>query len=73
MEVQPLYLFCGIGVALSIIGFFLKKLKVEVDELKERMRNDGLELRSQQERLKHIDKLLEDRRNDIKDLFGKLK
>jgi hypothetical protein len=73
MEVQPLYLFCGIGIALSVIGFFLKKLKVEVDDLKERMRKDGLELRSQHERLKHMDKLLEDRRNDIKELFIKLK
>lgn len=73
MELPPLYIFCGIGLALSILGFFLKKIKVEVDELKEQVRKDQILNARQQEKLLHIEKVLEDRRRDVKELHSKFK
>lgn len=73
MDVPPLYIFCGIGVALSILGFFLKKIKVEVDELKDQVRKDQILNARQQEQMRNIEKVLEDRRRDVKDLFSRLK
>ena len=73
MELPPLYIFCGIGVALSILGFFLKKLKTEVDDLKEQVRRDQILNARQQEQMRHIEKVLEDRRRDVKELHARFK
>ena len=70
------YIFLGVGVAISVLGFFLKK------EARKSMENDkrisSLEERMAKnevrdgERWKVADKLFEDRRDDIKTLFGRL-
>lgn len=73
MDLPPLYIFCGVGLALSILGFFLKKIKVELDELKEQVREDQLVNAKQTEQMRHIEKILEDRRRDVKELYSKLK
>jgi len=73
MELPPLYIFCGIGVALSILGFFLKKIKTEVDDLKEQVRRDQILNARQQEQMRHIEKVLEDRRRDVKELHARFK
>ena len=70
------YIFLGVGVALSVLGFFLKK------EARKSMENDKristLEMLMAKndvrdcERWKVADKQLEDRREDIKNIFSKL-
>ena len=32
------YMFAGVGVAISILGFFIKRIKMELDDMKERLR-----------------------------------
>lgn len=70
------YIFLGVGVAISVLGFFLKK-----EARKTQMMDDSLqELRLKiakndvrdGERWRTANKLLEDRREDIKLLFAKL-
>ena len=65
------YILVGVGVALSVLGFFLKRLKEEIDILKARHSRMEINQARNHERLAHIDKLLEDRRHDIKKLFEK--
>ena len=70
------YIFLGVGVALSVLGFFLKK------EARKSMENDKrismLEMLMAKndvrdcERWKVADKQLEDRREDVKEIFSKL-
>jgi hypothetical protein len=63
------YIFLGVGVALSILGFFLKKEAQKQSELDQRVKS--LEIRAEKngaldaERWIHVNKLLEDRRADI--------
>lgn len=66
------YIYVGLGVSVSILGFFLKRMKEEIDVLKSR--NTKLEISSARdfERLRHVEKMLEDRREDIKKLFENL-
>ena len=66
------YIFAGIGVALSVVGFFLKRLKEEVDIVK--ARNARLEINQARnfEKIHNLEKLSEDRREDIKKLFEKI-
>lgn len=66
------YIFAGIGVALSVVGFFLKRLKEEVDIVK--ARNARLEINQARnfEKIHNLEKLTEDRREDIKKLFEKI-
>jgi len=73
MDLPPLYIFCGVGLALSLLGFFLKKIKVEVDELKAQIIKDQLVSARQGEQMRHIEKVLEDRRRDVKELYSRLK
>ena len=70
------YIFLGVGVDLSVLGFFLKK------EARKSMENDKrigtLEMLMAKndvrdcERWKVADKQLEDRREDVKEIFSKL-
>ena len=66
------YIFVGIGVALSVVGFFLKRIKEEVDIVK--ARNARLEINQARnfEKIHNLEKLTEDRREDIKKLFEKI-
>ena len=70
------YIFLGVGVAISVLGFFLKKEAQKSAENDRRIatlemlmaKNDVRDC----ERWKVADKQLEDRRSDIKTLFAKL-
>jgi galactokinase len=66
-------MFAGVGVALSVLAFFLKKNKLEIDRLSEMVRNLELSDATKSERLKTIGKVLEDRRRDVQKLFEKIK
>jgi hypothetical protein len=72
MEIST-YMFAGVGVALSVLAFFLKKNKLEIDRLSEIVRNLELSDATKSERLKTIGKVLEDRRRDVQKLFEKIK
>lgn len=68
MEVST-YMFAGVGVALSVLAFFLKKNKVELDKLNEIVRRLEISDASKTERMNYMVKVLEDRRRDIQKLF----
>ncbi len=75
MELES-YMFLGVTVALSVLGFFLKReaRKSQDNELRIATLEVLLaknEVRDR-ERWKVCDKVLEDRRDDIKTLFSKL-
>ena len=70
MEVSS-YMFAGVGVALSVLAFFLKKNKVELDRLSETVRKLELSDATKTEKLIFMGKVLEDRRRDIQKLFQK--
>jgi hypothetical protein len=71
MEVSH-YMFAGVGVAISILAFFIKRIKMEVDDMKERLRQIEINDAGQTKDVEHLTKLAEDRRIDIKNLFKKL-
>ena len=70
------YIFLGVGCALSILGFFLKKEAVKstrnearISELEKLVaKNEALDT----ERWTTANKLLEDRREDVRNLYAKL-
>jgi hypothetical protein len=76
MEFPSDYIFLGVGVALSILGFFLKKEARKTQQMEETLQ--GLSLKIAQndvrdsERWTNAMKLLEDRREDVKNLYAKL-
>lgn len=63
------YIYVGLGVTLSVLGFFLKRIKEEVDVVKSR--NARLEINQARnfERIANLEKITEDRREDIKRLY----
>jgi hypothetical protein len=71
------YIFLGVGVALSVLSFFLKKEAqrsqkndARIAELEKMVtKNEALD----NERWITANKLLEDRREDIKNIYAKLK
>jgi len=65
-------MFAGVGVALSILAFFIKRNKWEIDDMKERLRQIEISDAGQVKDLEHLTKLAEDRREDIKNLFKRL-
>jgi hypothetical protein len=71
MEVSH-YMFAGLGVALSILAFFIKRNKWEIDDMKDRVRQLEISNAGQIKDINHLDKLSEDRREDIKKLFEKM-
>ncbi len=71
-EYSP-YIFLGMGAALSVLGFFLKRLKEEIDVVKAKNQRIEINQARNHERLANMDKVLEDRRHDIKKLFERLK
>ena len=70
------YMILGVGVAISVLGFFLKKEAAKAQEMDNRIKD--LEVRMAKndvrdiERWKIADKTMEDRRVDVKVLFDKL-
>ncbi len=68
METQS-YIFLGLTVTVSVLGFFLKRIKEEVDVQK--ARNAKLEIASARhyEKIRNLEKLAEDRRSDVKRIF----
>ena len=71
MEVYH-YMFAGVGVAISILAFFIKRNKWEIDDMKERLRQIEISDAGQSKDVEHLSKLSEDRRRDIQKLFEKL-
>jgi predicted nuclease with TOPRIM domain len=65
------YMFAGVTLALSVLGFFLKKVKIEVDGYKDRLRELELNNARMNEQLKLMNKILEDRRKDVQRLYEK--
>ncbi len=65
-------MFAGVGVAVSILAFFIKRIKVELDDMKERLRQIEISDAGQTKDVEHLTKLAEDRREDVKNIFKKL-
>jgi len=63
------YIYLGMGLAVSVLGFFLKRIKEEVDIVKSR--NARLEINQARnfEKIANLEKITEDRREDIKRLY----
>jgi len=70
------YIFLGVGVAISVLGFFLKKEARKADSLDQRLGKVETDLAKNEardlERWIVANKLMEDRRVDIQKLFEKL-
>ena len=66
------YMFAGVGVAVSILAFFIKRIKVEIDEMKERVRQMEINDAGQKKDVEHLTNLAEDRREDVRNIFKKL-
>ena len=70
------YIFLGVGVALSVLGFFLKKEARKSMENDQRISTLEVLLAKNEvrdcERWKVAHKLFEDRRNDVIKLYDKL-
>ena len=71
MEISH-YMFAGVGVALSILAFFIKRNKWEIEKMNERLRQVEISDAGQTKDLEHLTKLAEDRREDVKNLFKRL-
>lgn len=67
------YMFAGVGVAISVLAFFLKKNKMEIDFMKESVRKLEISEARNSERIRTLLKVVEDRRKDIQRLFEKAK
>jgi len=65
-------MFAGVTLALSVLGFYLKKNKIEIDTMKERMRELEISDARSGERIKTLLKLVEDRRRDVQKIFDKI-
>ena len=74
-ELQP-YVFLGVGVAISVLGFFLKKEARKTSACEQRLTDLEVLVAKNEvldgERWRVAEKLLEDRRSDVKNLFKKL-
>ena len=76
MDFPQDYIFLGVGVAISVLGFFLKKEARKTQEMDSKIQELALQMAQNDvrdsERWKNATKLLEDRREDIKVIFAKL-
>ena len=67
------YIFLGVGVAISVLGFFLKREAKKAAELDERVKTlEVLWAKNEArdgERWREANKLLEDRREDVRKLY----
>lgn len=69
-EMNDQYLFIGVGVALSVLGFFMKRIKEEVDIMKHKTARLEINLARNHEKILNLEKIAEDRRQDIQKLFA---
>lgn len=65
------YMFAGVGVAISVLAFFLKKNKMEIDAMKGIQRKLEISDARNSERIRTLLKVVEDRRKDIQNLYEK--
>jgi hypothetical protein len=65
------YMFAGVTLAISVLGFFLKKNKAEIDLMKEVIRKLEISDARSTERIRTLLKVVEDRRKDIQNLYEK--
>jgi len=65
------YMFAGVTLAISVLGFFLKKNKAEIDLMKEVIRKLEISDARSTERIRTLLKVVEDRRRDIQNLYEK--
>jgi len=65
------YMFAGVTLAISVLGFFLKKNKAEIDSLKSVIRKLEISDARNTERIRTLLKVVEDRRKDIQNLYEK--
>ena len=63
------YIFLGLSVAVSVIGFFLKRIKEEVDVQKAKNAKLEIGVARHYEKIRTLEKLAEDRRDDVKRIF----
>jgi hypothetical protein len=63
------YIFLGLSVAVSVIGFFLKRIKEDVDVQKAKNAKLEIGVARHYEKIRNIEKLAEDRREDVKRIF----
>ena len=63
------FAFVGLGVAVSVLGFFLKRIKEDVDVVKSRNAKLEVNAARDSERVRHLEKITEDRREDIKRIY----
>ena len=63
------YIFLGLSVAVSVIGFFLKRIKEDVDMQKAKNAKLEIGVARHYEKIRNIEKLAEDRREDVKRIF----
>ena len=63
------YIFLGLSVAVSVLGFFLKRIKEETDLQKAKSAKLEISIARHYEKIRNLEKLAEDRRSDIKKLF----
>ena len=64
-------MFAGVTLAISVLGFFLKKNKAEIDSMKEVIRKLEISDARSTERIRTLLKVVEDRRRDIQNLYEK--
>ena len=64
-------MFAGVTLAISVLGFFLKKNKLEIDLMKEVIRKLEISDARSTERIRTLLKVVEDRRKDIQNLYEK--
>jgi len=64
-------MFAGVTLAISVLGFFLKKNKAEIDSMKEVIRKLEISDARNTERIRTLLKVVEDRRRDIQNLYEK--
>ena len=60
------YIFLGLSVAVSVVAFFLKRIKEEVDVQKAKNAKLEIGVARHYEKIRNIEKLAEDRREDVK-------
>ena len=69
------YMFLGLGVAVSVLGFFLKRMKEDIDIQKAKNAKLEIACARHYEKIRNLEKLAEDRRDDVTriyDLIGKI-
>ena len=63
------YMFLVLGVAVSVLGFFLKRMKEEIDVQKAKNAKLKIATARHYEKIRNLEKLAEDRREDVKRIY----